>query len=103
MRILLRKFWGVIPWMLELAVIIDMVLGRWVEAIVIAALLVFNAFIGFRHEGQAQRALALLRQRLMAPISPSLIGGKLLLGVAFPVGADLLKVALTRSSPNGHR
>lgn len=60
---LLRKFWGVIPWMLELAVVIDLVLGRWVEAGVIAALLVFNAAIGFVHEGRAQRALALLRQR----------------------------------------
>ena len=61
---LLRKFWGVIPWMLELAVVIDLVLGRWVEAGVIVALLVFNAAIGFLHEGRAQRALALLRQRL---------------------------------------
>jgi H+-transporting ATPase len=62
---LARKFWGVIPWMLELAVLIDVVLGRWVEAAVIAALLVFNAAIGFLHEGRAQRAVALLRQRLI--------------------------------------
>ena len=52
---LLRKFWGVIPWMLELAVVIDLVLGRWVEAGVIVALLVFNAAIGFLHEGRALR------------------------------------------------
>jgi H+-transporting ATPase len=62
--LLLRKFWGVIPWMLELAVIIDLILHRWVEAGVIAALLVFNATVSFLHEGRAQRALALLRQRL---------------------------------------
>ncbi len=60
----LRKFWGVIPWMLELAIILDLVMGRWVEAAVIAALLVFNAVLGFSHEKQAQRAVALLRQRL---------------------------------------
>ena len=61
---LLAKFWGVIPWMLELAILLDMVLGRWIEALVIAALLVFNAFLGFLQESRAQRALALLRQRL---------------------------------------
>ena len=62
---LVRKFWGVIPWMLEAAVILDLILGRWVEAIVIGALLVFNGFLGFTQEGRAQRAVALLRQRLM--------------------------------------
>ncbi len=63
-RILLRKFWGMIPGMLELATVIDLILHRWTEAIVIAALLVFNAVVSFLHEGQAQHALALLRQRL---------------------------------------
>ncbi|MCI4431303.1 MAG: plasma-membrane proton-efflux P-type ATPase [Burkholderiales bacterium] len=61
---LLHKFWGVIPWMLELTIIIELILGKRVEAAVIAALLVFNADIGFLHEGRAQRALALLRQHL---------------------------------------
>jgi len=63
------KFWGLIPWMLELAVIIEMILGKWVEASVITALLVFNAVIGFLHEGRAQRALALLRQRLTVTLA----------------------------------
>lgn len=61
---LLRKFWGIVPWMLELAVILDLILGRWLEAIVIFALLVFNAGVGYLQENRAQRALALLRQRL---------------------------------------
>jgi len=63
-EVLLRKFWGVVPWMLELAIILDWFLARWVEATVIAALLVFNALIGFFQESRAQKALALLRQRL---------------------------------------
>jgi H+-transporting ATPase len=61
---LLKKFWGLIPWMLELAIIIDVLLGRWLEASVIAALLIFNALLGFFQENRAQQALALLRQRL---------------------------------------
>jgi H+-transporting ATPase len=64
MGALLGKFWGVVPWMLEGAIVLDLVLGRRVEAIVIAGLLVFNALVGFMQEGRAQKALALLRQRL---------------------------------------
>lgn len=62
--ILLRKFWGIVPWMLELAVILDLFLGRWIEAGVIAALLVVNALMGFMQERRSKGALALLRQRL---------------------------------------
>lgn len=61
---LLRKLWGVIPWMLELALIIDLILGKWIEALVIGALLVVNAIIEFLQEGRAQQALALVRERL---------------------------------------
>ncbi|HVC11560.1 MAG TPA: plasma-membrane proton-efflux P-type ATPase [Burkholderiales bacterium] len=62
--VLLRRFWGVIPWMLELALVIDLVLGRWIEALFIGVLLVLNAYLGFRQESRATKALALLRQRL---------------------------------------
>jgi H+-transporting ATPase len=61
---LLGKFWGVIPWMLEFALVIDLVVGRWVEAGVIAVLLVFNALLAFSQESRAQQALRLLRERL---------------------------------------
>jgi H+-transporting ATPase len=64
-KILLSKFWGLVPWMLELAIILDLVLGRWVEAIIIAAWLVFSALLGFYQEDKAQKALILLRQRLV--------------------------------------
>jgi H+-transporting ATPase len=61
---LARMFWGLVPWMLEGAIVIDLILGRWVEAGVIGALVVFNALLGFFQQTRAQRALGLLRQRL---------------------------------------
>lgn len=64
MLILLGKFWGLVPCMLELAVLLDLVLGRWVEAAVIGALLIVNALMGFMQEKRAKGALALLRKRL---------------------------------------
>lgn len=61
---LARGFWGLVPWMLEAAIGIDLYLGNWVQATVIAALLVFNAGLSFFQQNKAQRALGLLRQRL---------------------------------------
>ncbi len=60
----LSKFWGPVPAMLEVAIVLELVLGHWTEAIIIAALLLFNAVLGFSQETRAQRALALLHQRL---------------------------------------
>jgi H+-transporting ATPase len=61
---LLRKFWAPVPWMLELAILLELFLGRHVEAGVVAALLGSNALLGFVQERRAYNALALLRQRL---------------------------------------
>lgn len=62
--IFLRKFWSPVPWMLEVTVILQLVLGKPDEAIVITVLLVVNAVLSFLQEGRANKALALLRQRL---------------------------------------
>ena len=63
-RMALAKFWAPIPWMLEAAIILQTVLHEYVEAGVVAALLVFNAAIGFFQEGRAQATLAALKSRL---------------------------------------
>jgi H+-transporting ATPase len=63
-RMALAKFWAPIPWMLEAAIILQTALHEYVEAGVIAALLVFNAAIGFFQEGRAQATLAALKSRL---------------------------------------
>jgi len=60
----LAKFWAPVPWMLEAAVILQVLLHEYVEAAVIAALLVFNAALGFFNEGRAQATLAALKSRL---------------------------------------
>jgi H+-transporting ATPase len=50
--------------MLEAAILLEMVLGKYVEAAIIAVLLVFNAALGFFQEGRAQATLAALKSRL---------------------------------------
>jgi len=66
--LLLRKLWGPVPWMLEATLVLQAVLGKWTDAIVIAALLVVNAVLGFLQEGRAQTALALLRSRVAVQV-----------------------------------
>jgi H+-transporting ATPase len=63
-RIFLARFWAPIPWMLEFAIVLEVLLGRALEALVFAVLLVFNALLSAFQENRAQRALALLRKRL---------------------------------------
>ncbi|MEO1766848.1 plasma-membrane proton-efflux P-type ATPase [Thiobacter aerophilum] len=63
-RQLLAKFWAPVPWMLEAVILLQLLLGRHVEAAVIAALLVFNAGVAFLQERRARDALALLRRQL---------------------------------------
>jgi H+-transporting ATPase len=63
-RVYLAKFWGPIPWMLQAAIVLQVVTGKHVEAAVVAALLFFNATLSFVQERRAGAALAALRKRL---------------------------------------
>jgi H+-transporting ATPase len=60
----LAKLWAPVPWMLEAAIVLEAVLGKYVEAAIIAGLLAFNAALGFLQEGRAQATLAALKSRL---------------------------------------
>ena len=61
---LVGKFWAPVPWMLEATIVLELALGKFVEGIVIAVLLVFNASLSLFQETRARSALELLQQRL---------------------------------------
>ncbi|MGA2233633.1 MAG: cation-transporting P-type ATPase, partial [Tepidisphaeraceae bacterium] len=63
-RMAIEKLWAPIPWMLEGAIVLQVVLGKYVEAVIIAVLLLFNAALGFFQEGRAQATLSALKSRL---------------------------------------
>jgi H+-transporting ATPase len=64
MRMAFGKFWAPVPWMLEAAIVLELILGKYVEAAIIALLLIFNAVLGFFQESRAQATLAALKSRL---------------------------------------
>ncbi|HEX2918774.1 MAG TPA: HAD-IC family P-type ATPase, partial [Edaphobacter sp.] len=58
------KFWAPVPWMLEATIVLELLLGKQAEAIVIGALLLFNGLLSLVQERRATNALALLRKSL---------------------------------------
>jgi H+-transporting ATPase len=64
LRELLSHFWAPIPWMIEVALALTAVAGRWVDFGIILALLLLNGLVGFWEEHQAAGAIAALKDRL---------------------------------------
>jgi len=60
----LGYFWGPIPWMIEIAVLLSGILRHWPDFIIILVLLFANAFIGFFEEHQAGKAVDALKASL---------------------------------------
>jgi H+-transporting ATPase len=60
----LKKFWGISAWMLELIMALSAVLRNYSDLIVVSALLVANALVGFLQERRAAGVVEALRRRL---------------------------------------
>ncbi|WP_421912490.1 HAD-IC family P-type ATPase [Mesorhizobium sp.] len=93
-RVALLKFWAPVPWMLEGAIVLELVLGKYVEAAIIAFLLVFNAALGLFQESRAQATLTALKSRLALNASVRRDGIWKTLPAAELVPGDLVKLSL---------
>src|SRR5208282_5703319 len=94
LRRALAKFWAPVPWMLEAAIVLELVLGKYVEAAIIAVLLAFNAALGFFQEGRAQATVAALKSRLALNASVRRDGTWATVPAAGLVPGDLVKLSL---------
>jgi H+-transporting ATPase len=94
LRRALDKFWAPVPWMLEASIVLELALGKYVEAAIIAVLLVFNAAIGLLQESRAQATLAALKSRLALNASVRRDGDWKTVPAAEVVPGDLLKLSL---------
>jgi H+-transporting ATPase len=102
----LTYFWGPIPWMIEVAVILSGVLQHWPDFFIILVLLAANSVIGFWEEHQAGKAIDALKAQLaikarvkrdgkwVTPAARELVPGdviRLRLGDIVPADARLLE------------
>ena len=94
LRMALQKFWAPVPWMLEAAIVLELVLGKYVEAAIIALLLLFNAALGLFQESRAQATLAALKSRLALSASVKRDGAWKTVPATDLVPGDLVKLSL---------
>ena len=102
----LSYFWGPIPWMIEVAVILSAVARHWPDFGIILVLLLANAVVGFWEEHQAGNAIAALKATLaikarvkrdgkwVTPAARELVPGDVIrvrLGDIVPADARLLE------------
>jgi H+-transporting ATPase len=94
LRMALDKFWAPVPWMLEAAIVLQVVLGEYAEAAIIAGLLVFNAALGFFQERRARATLAALNSRLALTAKIRRGGAWTTLPATELVPGDIVKLSL---------
>jgi H+-transporting ATPase len=94
LRNALSKFWAPVPWLLEAAIVLQLVLHKDLEAAVIAGLLVFNAALAYFQESRAQATLAALKSRLALNASVRRDGTWKTVPAAELVRGDVVKLSL---------
>ena len=60
----LSNFWGPIPWMIEIAAILSMIIEEWDDFVIIIAMLLINSVVRFWEENKADNAIELLKEKL---------------------------------------
>ena len=93
-RRLFGKFWAPVPWMLEAAIVLQLVLGEYMEAAVIAVLVLFNAALGYVQESRAATTLQALESRLALMASVRRDGRWQIVPAAELVPGDVVKLSL---------
>ena len=94
LRNALAKFWAPVPWLLEASIVLELMLHKYYEAAVIAALLVFNAALAYFQESRAQATLTALKSRLALNASVQRDGAWKTVPASELVCGDLVKLSL---------
>lgn len=90
----LSYFWGPIPWMIEIAVILSALAQHWSDFYIILVLLLANAFIGFFEERQASNAIEALKAKLATKAKVLRDGAWSTIDAVHLVPGDLINIRL---------
>ncbi|MGD0847281.1 HAD-IC family P-type ATPase [Bradyrhizobium sp.] len=94
LRLVLGKFLAPVSILLEIAIVLQLALGEYIEGSIIGVLLIFNTAIGFFHETRAQSTIAALKSRLALNASVLRDGAWKIVPAAELVPADIVKLSL---------
>lgn len=61
---LFKRFWGPIPWMIEIAAVLALSVRRWEEFTIIMLMLLVNAAVDFYQESKALNAIEVHKKKL---------------------------------------
>jgi H+-transporting ATPase len=90
----LSRYWGPMPWLLELAIVLSIVLDHYLEAIIIFALLTINTVIGYIQARGSQKALEALKKRLAVKARVMRNGGWAVHDAREIVPGDIISIGL---------
>ncbi len=60
----LSYFWGPIPWMIEIAAVLSIIVHHWEDFWIIFSLLILNAVVGFWEEKKAEDVISFLQNKM---------------------------------------
>lgn len=89
-----RHLWAPVPWMLEIAVLLQILTRGYVQAALIGGVLIFNVALGVFQESRASAALELLKQRLALKARVRRDGSWIDIPARLLVPGDVVQVSL---------
>jgi len=94
-----RRFWGPIPWMIEIAAILSAAVQKWEDFGIIVVMLLVNAGLDFFQEHRALNALKALKQRLANEVIALRDGAFLSIPARDLVPGDIVKLRIGNIVP----
>lgn len=89
-----RRFWGPIPWMIEIAAILSALVQKWEDFGIIMVMLLVNGALDFFQEHRALNALAALKQKLSLEVTVLRDGKYQIIPASQLVPGDILKLRI---------
>lgn len=89
-----KRYWGPMPWLLELAIVLTIILGHYFESVIIFVLLTINAIIGYLQSQNSQKAVDLLKKKLKINAKVLRDGKWVLLEAKDLVPGDIITMSL---------
>ncbi len=98
-RDFLARYWGPMPWLLELTMLLSFLLSHIVDGLIVFILLTINVIVGFVNSSRSQKALDMLRTRLAGLANVKRDGNWITLEARYIVPGDVLNLTLGELIP----